>query len=183
MGVAGSGKTTIAELVCEKVKGIFVDADDFHPKSNVEKMKKGFGLSKGERETWLFLLFKYLNTIDRKRIVIVACSALSNHSQKLFMEAGFKVIFLSGKLEEIESRIRERKGHFFPAKLLKNQFAFYHLGLQGQIHQNIIHEFQFLYSILLEQRLIHPNIDLLFFVFAPNQLCYHEIPQDFHDPC
>ena len=122
MGVAGSGKTTIAKLLCKKIKAVFVDADDFHPKSNIEKMKKGFGLNKDEREIWLFSLFKYLNTISRKKIVIVACSALSNHAQKLFKDAGFKVIFLSGKLEEIESRIREREGHFFPAKLLKNQF-------------------------------------------------------------
>ena len=41
MGVSGSGKTTIGELLAQTLGWPFYDADDFHPAGNIEKMKRG----------------------------------------------------------------------------------------------------------------------------------------------
>jgi gluconokinase len=38
MGVAGSGKTTVGANLAKQLGWTFLDADDFHPAANVEKM-------------------------------------------------------------------------------------------------------------------------------------------------
>ena len=47
MGVAGSGKTTIGILLAQSLGWRFLDADDFHSPSNIEKMRQGLGLTGG----------------------------------------------------------------------------------------------------------------------------------------
>ena len=44
MGVSGSGKTTIGEELAAELGWAFVEADDFHPAANVEKMAGGTAL-------------------------------------------------------------------------------------------------------------------------------------------
>ncbi|MCC5697212.1 AAA family ATPase, partial [Klebsiella pneumoniae] len=36
MGVAGCGKSTLAEALAEQLNWKHLDADDFHPRSNIE---------------------------------------------------------------------------------------------------------------------------------------------------
>jgi gluconokinase len=38
MGVSGSGKTTIGELLADRMEAVFADADDYHSAANKEKM-------------------------------------------------------------------------------------------------------------------------------------------------
>ncbi len=53
MGVSGVGKTTIGRLLAKQLEIPFFDADDFHPLSNVEKMKAGIPLNDDDRREWL----------------------------------------------------------------------------------------------------------------------------------
>jgi gluconokinase len=53
MGVAGCGKTTIGKLLSESLEWQFIDADDFHPPENVDKMKRGIPLDDADRQPWL----------------------------------------------------------------------------------------------------------------------------------
>ena len=53
MGVSGSGKSTVGELLAKKLAIPFFDADDFHPKANVDKMKSGKPLNDEDRAPWL----------------------------------------------------------------------------------------------------------------------------------
>ena len=41
MGVAGSGKSTIGQLLADRLGWPFFDGDDFHPPANIEKMRRG----------------------------------------------------------------------------------------------------------------------------------------------
>ena len=41
MGVSGSGKSTVARAVQERLGWELAEGDDFHPPENVEKMKQG----------------------------------------------------------------------------------------------------------------------------------------------
>ena len=50
MGVAGSGKTTVGKKLAESLRCPFYEGDDFHPSSNIEKMKKGIALTDEDRE-------------------------------------------------------------------------------------------------------------------------------------
>ena len=49
MGVAGSGKTTVAEGIAVSMHWIFAEGDAFHPEANVEKMHSGIPLTDEDR--------------------------------------------------------------------------------------------------------------------------------------
>ena len=53
MGTTGAGKTTIGKLLAAKLGWVFLDADDFHPPANIEKMKHGIPLTDADRWPWL----------------------------------------------------------------------------------------------------------------------------------
>ena len=49
MGVSGSGKTTIGEVLAERLDWTFEDGDRFHPAANVAKMSAGHPLTDEDR--------------------------------------------------------------------------------------------------------------------------------------
>jgi len=49
MGVSGSGKSTIAAALAERLGWTFEDGDRFHPQSNVDKMSAGHPLTDEDR--------------------------------------------------------------------------------------------------------------------------------------
>lgn len=49
MGVAGSGKTTVAEHVAARLELPFAEADAFHPEANIRKMSDGRPLTDDDR--------------------------------------------------------------------------------------------------------------------------------------
>jgi hypothetical protein len=53
MGVSGCGKTTAGSELASALGYRFVDADDYHPRANVEKMRAGQPLDDHDREPWL----------------------------------------------------------------------------------------------------------------------------------
>ena len=53
MGVSGSGKSTVAALVAERLGWMFVDGDSFHTPEHIAKMHAGFALDDEDRAPWL----------------------------------------------------------------------------------------------------------------------------------
>ena len=41
MGVAGSGKSSVCNLLSKKLDTVFLDGDDMHPPENITKMSSG----------------------------------------------------------------------------------------------------------------------------------------------
>lgn len=124
MGVSGCGKSTVGELLAEKTQSLFLDADDFHPAKNKEKMAAGQPLNDLDRRPWLETLRDEIakhNQAGRK--VILACSALKEDYRKILREAGPQVAFvhLTGSRELLLERINQRSSHFFPPQLLDSQ--------------------------------------------------------------
>jgi gluconokinase len=125
MGVTGVGKTTVGRLLAEQLGWQFADADDFHPKENVEKMRKGTPLNDADRQPWLERLRAAItNWIAEPRKVVLACSALKR-SYRQQLEAGPEVrfVYLKGSADLIVERLRSRYGHYADAKILDGQFA------------------------------------------------------------
>ena len=54
-GVSGAGKTTIGKLLARELGWRFIEADDFHPAANIEKMRSGHPLTDEDRWPWLEL--------------------------------------------------------------------------------------------------------------------------------
>jgi gluconokinase len=126
MGVSGSGKTAVGKIVGMRLGWDYLDADDFHPAANVEKMRAGIPLQDADRWPWLERLNALLREFDaRGASVILGCSALKA-VYRVRLAKGcneLRWVHLSGSFELIESRLRARSGHYMPSSLLRSQFA------------------------------------------------------------
>ena len=126
MGVAGSGKTAVGKGVAARLNWLFLDADDFHPAANIEKMKHGIPLNDQDRIPWLRALRNELRRLLAEgRSVILACSALKESYRKLLSDdvAPMSFVLLDVDPETIRERLQHRSAHFFPKELMNSQFA------------------------------------------------------------
>lgn len=126
MGVSGSGKTSVANKIQERLHWPLAEADDFHPQKNKEKMAAGHALNDEDRWPWLETLRNWMNEhASTGESTIVTCSALKKSYRQLLAEAKETVLFihLDGSMKLISERMTARAGHFMPASLLPSQFA------------------------------------------------------------
>jgi gluconokinase len=125
MGVTGSGKTTIGQLLARQLGWTFADADDFHPPANVEKIRKGIALDDADRAPWLNAVADAERTWLRESSpVILACSALKKvYRHQLQVAPEVRFVYLKGDPELIRNRVAARQGHFATTTLLDSQFA------------------------------------------------------------
>ena len=126
MGVSGSGKTTVGKILARELGWTFVEADDFHPRANVEKMRRGVPLDDDDRRPWLRALRGRVEQLCRDgEDAVLACSALK-HAYQDYLEghdpACVHYVYLRGSEELIRQRLAGRKGHFMPPGLLSSQF-------------------------------------------------------------
>lgn len=120
MGVSGSGKTTVAQLLAVRLGWRFADADALHPLSNVAKMAAGLPLVEADRAPWLDALGVWMES-ERDANVVLAFSALRRVHRARF--PGVRWVYLRVPLEVAAARVAHRIGHFFPATLVASQFA------------------------------------------------------------
>lgn len=125
MGVVGSGKTTVGRLLAQQSGWEFADADDFHPASNIEKIRRGVPLSDKDREPWLDKLGQAIaGWIAQGRNLVLACSALKlRYREKLNGGPEVRYVYLKGTAALIAERLRARHGHFADEKILQSQLA------------------------------------------------------------
>jgi gluconokinase len=126
MGVAGSGKTTVARLLAERIGVEYAEADQFHSEANIAKMSAGTPLTDDDRAPWLAAIRDWLSTeTDAGRTAVVTCSALKRSYRDVLREARGRVWFLHlhGSEDLLAERITGRSGHFMPTSLLPSQLA------------------------------------------------------------
>jgi carbohydrate kinase (thermoresistant glucokinase family) len=146
-GVSGSGKTSLGKAFANHLGCRFFDADDFHPLSNIQKMKSGIALDDTDRYPWLIELGEKIVSPYKNSTAILACSALKRQYRELLASYGsLRFYLIEGSFDLISSRLEQRDGHFMPSALLQSQFESLesfpndgivtaHLSIQEQIMQ------------------------------------------------
>ena len=125
MGVSGSGKSTVGRILAERLGWEFRDGDDFHPATNVAKMRLGQALTDADRQPWLASVAQFMREQRvAGRSVVVACSALKEMHRVWLLkgEPWVRFFHLSGAKELIAERLKKRTDHFMPVTLLDSQF-------------------------------------------------------------
>jgi gluconokinase len=123
MGVSGSGKSTVAGLLADRLGWDFAEGDDLHPASNVAKMQAGQPLSDEDRWPWLESIADWIRAHTAAGTPgVVTCSALKKRYRDVLRGEGVVFVFLEGSRDRISGRLAYRNGHFMPAALLDSQF-------------------------------------------------------------
>ena len=126
MGVAGSGKTTLARALAAGLGWAYDEGDALHPAENVAKMRSGTPLDDEDRWPWLRRVAAVVGAHeDAGQDAVVACSALKRSYRDLLREGHPSVRFVHVAVDgtELERRLGRRSGHFMPASLLGSQLA------------------------------------------------------------
>ena len=124
-GVSGAGKTTVGKLLSRELGWDFIEADDFHPLTNINKMRNGHPLTDEDRWPWLERLRQQIEcSLDAGENAVLACSALKRaYRDRLRVSDEVKFVFLRGDYVLVERQLRNRHEHFMNRRLLRSQFA------------------------------------------------------------
>ena len=123
MGVAGSGKSTVGQILARRLGWSFAEGDDFHSAANVAKMASGTPLTDEDRGPWLESIRTWIdaNSADS----VVTCSALRRSYRDILRgaQATVRFLHLSGTEQSIGARMAARTSHYMPTSLLASQVA------------------------------------------------------------
>jgi len=126
MGVSGAGKSTVGAILADALGWDFVDADSFHPRSNLLKMRRRIALTEKDRAPWLASIrVQVQRWLTEYRSVVLACSALRASHRRLLMvdPTRMRLVYLKGSVDVLQARLSNRPRHFMPPELLDSQLA------------------------------------------------------------
>jgi len=125
MGVSGSGKTTVADLLAKQLGWPFMEGDRLHPPANVEKMRQGIPLTDTDRWPWLDRIGEELKSWGAEgKSGVLTCSALKRAYRDRIRSArpDVRFIYIKGSEALIAARVAARHHEYMPASLLRSQF-------------------------------------------------------------
>jgi gluconokinase len=124
MGVSGCGKTTVAEMIRDRLGLTFAEGDAYHPQANVDKMASGRPLTDEDRQPWLEALVAWTQEQEAEgKSTVLPCSALRRRYRDVLRGADPDTFFvhLHADFDVLAERMRHR-AHFMPLSLLQSQF-------------------------------------------------------------
>lgn len=124
MGVCGSGKSTVASLLAQRLGRPFLEGDDLHPPENVERMAAGVSLTDADRQGWLESIARRLAMADSSGGgLVVSCSALKRQYRDI-LRAGcpnLVLVHLRADRALLLERLTARTGHYMGSGMLDSQ--------------------------------------------------------------
>lgn len=126
IGPAGAGKTTIGHALAVELGWRFLDADDYHPAANVEKMRAGMPLGDADRAPWLATIAALTSrAIDRREHIVIACSALKARYRDILRDdlRPIRFVYLRASEPLLRHRLATRAAHFAGPDLVETQLA------------------------------------------------------------
>lgn len=126
MGVSGAGKSVVMTALVDRLGWATAEGDDFHPPSNVEKMRAEVALSDEDRWPWLDAIAAWIGEQEAAgRDAIVTCSALRRSYRDRLRRGHPSIRFahLVVSRDQLATRVAARTDHFMPPSLLDSQLA------------------------------------------------------------
>ncbi|KAF7315415.1 hypothetical protein MIND_00056200 [Mycena indigotica] len=131
MGVSGTGKSTLGAALARAISLPYIDGDDLHPKSNVDKMTRGQPLTDEDREPWLQKIRSTAEEMagNGQKGVVIACSALRRVYREVLRGNDSKgklrtyFVFIDGSRDFLLDRMEKRTAHFMKSNMLDSQLA------------------------------------------------------------
>jgi carbohydrate kinase (thermoresistant glucokinase family) len=135
-GVTATGKTCTAKKLKEIHGWDYIEADEYHSKSNIDKMHAGIALTDEDRLPWLQSLHEILEKYSStNRNCVMTCSALKKTYRQILLTGtadpdikpkipaeDFDFIMLTLSKEELRRRLLQRQSeHFMNPLLLESQ--------------------------------------------------------------
>ncbi|KAJ5107868.1 Shikimate kinase [Penicillium angulare] len=137
-GPAGCGKSTVGQVLRNALSCPFLEGDDYHSKSNKDKMGSGVPLTDADRWDWLISLRQAaIDALSPESEnshppggVVVACSALKQKYRDVMRVAAYgspsvQIHFVYLKLSEavLMDRVSQRKSHYMKSDMIQSQLA------------------------------------------------------------
>jgi len=126
MGVSGSGKSTVALALAQRLRCEQLEGDDLHPPANVAAMAAGRPLTDADRRPWLEAIGRWIDRRAARAVgAVVTCSALRRSYRDLLRDGRPTLTFCHLTVDPavLERRMALRSGHFMPASLLTSQLT------------------------------------------------------------
>ncbi|CAF0724983.1 unnamed protein product [Adineta steineri] len=135
-GVTATGKTTTAKKLGDIYNWDYIEADEYHPQANIDKMHAGIALTDEDRLPWLRKLHEQLEKYSSlNQSCIITCSALKKTYRQILLTGtsdpdikgklpteDFYLIMLTLSREELHKRLLQRQTeHFMNPALLESQ--------------------------------------------------------------
>jgi len=131
-GPAGCGKSTVAQFIAKTMNLPYIEGDEYHPESNIDKMAKGIPLSDADRWDWLTRLRE--ESISKIQAgaqgVVLTCSALKRKYRDVIRVAPYyshdvlvHFVYLHAREEVLIARVQARQGHYMGANMVHSQFG------------------------------------------------------------
>jgi carbohydrate kinase (thermoresistant glucokinase family) len=133
-GPSGSGKSVVAQEIGRELSLPVIDADDYHSRAAVDRMKSGTALTDEYRVNWAERIIGGMIAWRRRgESVIIACSCLRRRTRDRFRTYVNEARIVGGQVviawldvapEVLKTRLQHReeeRTHFFPASLLASQ--------------------------------------------------------------
>lgn len=124
MGVSGSGKSSLALGLRDRLGWTFQEGDELHPAANVAKMSAGIPLDDTDRAPWLAACADWIRALhDAGKPGILTCSSLKRSYRTTLSQGLPDVWFLYLKVPEavLKERMDRRTHHYMPSSLLPTQ--------------------------------------------------------------
>lgn len=132
-GVSGSGKSVVGRAVAEALGVPFLEGDDLHDASSIDKMRRGVPLTEGDRGPWLGRIRQWIDAqLEHGAGGVVACSALTRAARDRLRREGVRIVLLRVVPTVLEARLRTRHHAFMPASLLQSQLATFEAPAAGE---------------------------------------------------
>src|SRR6201987_6199130 len=115
MGVSGSGKTTIGELLAQRLHWPYEEGDALHPPENVAKMSAGHPLDDADRAPWLAAIAARIDEWrTRGEAGVITCAALQRRYRDVLIGERpiVRRVDRSVSREPTGERLAARRGHF-----------------------------------------------------------------------